>query len=190
MYATSVTLNWVPFTLGSGTGTAEGYVVQAATDTTFGFVQGSSTTADVTFSTLTITTGLNAGTTYFFRVGALNHDQVPSFTVEGGTRTLPGPAPINPQVLSVYVSSMVVTWTGVNPDSGYVLDASLAPDFSSIANSSITYSTSLTTMTGAPSLLSDTTYYLRVGSLWNGTTTYAAPLSTSTLTTNVTNAQF
>src|SRR5262249_46537727 len=106
-----------------------------------------------------------------------------SYAVVGGARTLPGPAPANVQITQVFVTSMTVTWTPVPSDSGYSLEAYTDAGFTSFAASSVTTSGTLGSLT-VTGLGADTTYYLRVGSLWNGTTNYApsVPASTSTLT--------
>src|ERR1019366_7157684 len=63
---TSITLNWQPFTYGSGANKAIGYLVQASTWSDFRSIDGSSVTYDVTFSTLTVQ-NLNISTPYYFR---------------------------------------------------------------------------------------------------------------------------
>jgi len=103
--------------------------------------------------------------------------------IGGSTRTLPGPAPTNPQITGLYHHherhlGSVVSY------SGYSLEASTANDFTGTLITSTTPNGSLTGLTfNANDLVANTTYYLRVGSLWNGTTAYAdtTPASTSTL---------
>ena len=63
-------MNWLEL------GSAEGYRLEAATDAGFTNVVGSSVTADVNLSTLTIVSGLGANSTYYFRVGGLNWNNV------------------------------------------------------------------------------------------------------------------
>ena len=62
-------------------------MVQASTDSAFSVVNASSSTAVVSLSTLTVT-GLSAGTTYYFRVGSLNWDNVAVFAASVTTQTL------------------------------------------------------------------------------------------------------
>ena len=83
----SITANWTALTGGSGAGTAEGYLLQASTDS-IGFypVAGSSATTLVSLSTLTVG-GLSSGTTYYLRVGALNWNNRPNFVTIGSTTT-------------------------------------------------------------------------------------------------------
>jgi hypothetical protein len=182
---TSVTLNWIPFAVGSGTNTAQSYLVQAATDTTFGTISGSSSTTDVTLSTLTVS-GLTTNTAYYFRVGGTNWNNVANFVLVGPVTTGAGPAPTNPLITAVYVSSLTVTWGSVTSFSGYSLEASTGawPNTFTGNVSSVTTNGSATTLTfNLGTLNPDTTYFIRVGSLWNGATTYSATQpSTSTLT--------
>src|SRR5262249_13484753 len=71
----------------------------------------------------------------------------------------------------------------VPSNNGYSLEAFTDPGLTSLWMSSVTLSGTLGTL-ALIGLNPDTTYYLRVGSLWNGTTNYAptVPASTSTLT--------
>src|SRR5262249_55168595 len=113
---TSVVVNWTPL------GSADGYRLEAATDAGFTNVIQSSVTTDVNFSTLTIQS-LNAYTTYYFRVGGINNNQVVNYTVMGATQTRAGSAPVA-SITNVYVSSMTLAWADVNDNNGYVLEAS------------------------------------------------------------------
>src|SRR5262249_2287737 len=82
-------------------------------------------------------------------------------------------------------TTMSVTWGSVSSYSGYTMQASTSSNFSGpIASSNTTIGT-LTGLTfNSGDLVSNTTYYVRVGSLWNGTTAYSptVPQSSSTLT--------
>src|SRR5205085_11316597 len=72
--------------------------------------------------------------------------------------------------------------------SGYSLEASTASNFTGTLISSVTPVGSLTSLTfNQAQLAPNTTYFVRVGSLWNGATTYAdtVPGSTSTLTSSL-----
>ncbi|MFC1679756.1 FG-GAP-like repeat-containing protein, partial [Elusimicrobiota bacterium] len=71
VFETSVTVNWVELPPSPQWESAEGYSLQASTAGDFSGDLFDSTTADVGQSTLTLT-GLNMGTTYYFRVGSLN----------------------------------------------------------------------------------------------------------------------
>ncbi|HAF95606.1 MAG TPA: hypothetical protein DCG50_06125, partial [Elusimicrobia bacterium] len=93
------------------------------------------------------------------------------------------PAPGSPAVSAVYSSSAAVTWTQVGSENGYVLQASTASNFTGTISSSQTTSGTSTGLTVfSPALTGNTTYTIRAGSLWNnGTTSYAAVLTTCTL---------
>src|SRR6185295_9172318 len=123
--------------------------------------------------------------------GALNWTSTPNYVViAGSTRTLPGPAPA-PTITSVYITTMRVTWPSVTSNTGYSLEASTDTNFTGAIISSVTSIGTLTGLTfNANSLAGNTTYYVRVGSLWSGTTNYSSTLSTSTLTSLLTAQQF
>ncbi|MFC1679225.1 FG-GAP-like repeat-containing protein, partial [Elusimicrobiota bacterium] len=183
VFKTSVTLNWEPLpTAPPQSGSAEGYRLDASTAPDFsGTVRSSVSVAGVEPSTLTVT-GLSGGVTYYFRVGSLNWASEPNFVFAGSTYTL-APAPIAPQIDEVFLSSITASWTGVDPDDGYVLEASTAPSFTGSADkSSSTTVTDLLTLT-VEGLGINTTYYLRAGAVWDGATSYAltTPISTATL---------
>src|SRR5207248_7403958 len=135
---TSIKANWLPFAVGSGTNTAEGYELDASTMSNFNPIAGSSITTDATVSTLTVNSGLLAGTTYYLRVGALNYNNVPNFVFIGSTETAGGAAPTNPIITAVYASSMTVTWGSVGSLTGYVLGAYSDPGYTSLVASSVT----------------------------------------------------
>ena len=71
----SVTVNWVALPASPSSSTAEGYELDASTDPAFGSIVASSVTTNVNLSTLTVS-GLTGATTYYFRVGSLNWDNV------------------------------------------------------------------------------------------------------------------
>lgn len=128
--------------------------------------------------------GLDADTTYYFVIESANKHIVRSErSVQASTCTLRPAAPVSPSVAAVYRSSITVTWGDVNPTVGYVLEASTAPDFTAPIYSSSTVSAGPFSLS-VQSLALNTTYYLRVGAVRGGTTSYAltTPISTSTLT--------
>ena len=143
-------------------------------------------------STLTVG-GLAAYTTYYFRVGGINYDNVVNYTVMTATQTTAGRAVGNPQITSVYITTMTATWTAApDPVTGYDVEASTASDFTGTLVATITTNTSALTLTfNNGQLLANTTYFARVGALYNGATTYlnTVPTSTSTLTSLIQAAQ-
>src|ERR1019366_543456 len=92
-----------------------------------------------------------------------------------------------------YVSSLTVNYGTISGNSGYVLTAYSDSGYVTPVKSSVTYSVSLSTLSfNVGDLQPNTTYWLRVGSLWSdGTTSYAdtVPPSTSTLTNPITGQQ-
>jgi len=190
----SVTVGWPAFTVGSGTDTAQGYELDVSTSQNFITLQGSSITYTAAVSTLTIA-GLQVATTYYVRAGAINWNNVVNYAAIGSTMTSSGPAPTNVQITAVYVSSITATWSAESGANGYSLEASTAawPN-SYVGNvSSVTFDASRSTLTfNLGQLAANTTYFVRVGSLWNGATSYPlTPLpSTSTLTTPITTEQY
>src|SRR5581483_4453006 len=143
----------------------------ASTRADFALLSGSSVTAEATQSTLTVS-GLTTAQAYYLRVSALNWNGVANFTTVGQATTGAGPAPVNPQIVAVFQTSMSVTW-GTVDSGGYSLEASTMSDFTGTLLSSVTADATRATLTLPASLTQDTTYYLRVGSLWSGTTSYA-----------------
>ncbi|PCI36618.1 MAG: hypothetical protein COB53_08925, partial [Elusimicrobia bacterium] len=180
--STSVTLTWLPLPASPQNVTAEGYRVEAATAANFTgtLLRSSSTFAGVQPSTLTLT-NMRGGTTYYFRIGSLNWTETPHYLTFLTTFTKT-PPPIAPTIDAVHQSSITVSWGGVDPLNGYVLEASTASDFSGTIKSSATSVTDLLTLT-VESLFFNTTYYVRAGSIWGAATFYAdaAPASTATL---------
>lgn len=176
-FVSSVTVNWV------GLASAAGYLLQASTSPTFTTIAGSSITANIAVTTLTITS-LAAHTTYYLRVGGLNVGGAANFSTLLPLQTLAGGPPLATTIQNVSSSTISLGWTGVSDITGYNIQASTASDFSGTLFSTVT--TSLVsvglTVGGTSPLAPNTTYYLRAGALYNGATTYATTLSTPTLT--------
>src|SRR5207302_3717580 len=88
---------------------------------------------------------------------------------------------------------ITATWTTVPNVTGYDVEASTMANFTGTIFSTATTNTSAITLTvsSAANLAPDTTYFVRIGALYNGATTYIAtvPSSTSTLASLVTNGQ-
>ena len=99
---------------------------------------------------------------------------------------------VGPTIPAVSSDTLTAAWTAPSPNSvtGFDVEASTASDISGSVVINSTTNTSATAFATA-ALSPDTTYYIRVGALYNGTTAYAntTPASTSTLTSPVTNAQ-
>ena len=140
-------------------------------------------------SSMTSFTGLEPNTTYFFRIQAINNNDIATaWTQIGSTITLSFP-PSNPTISEIYESSAIVSWSFVNA-AGYVLQAS-STDFS---GNGTTYSSSTSdaqaTSLSLTGLNANTTYYFEAGSYnWDGTLTNILFTSSSTLTTTISGAQ-
>ncbi|MBI3297828.1 MAG: fibronectin type III domain-containing protein [Elusimicrobia bacterium] len=157
-YPSSVTVSWTPVT-------AQGYEAQASTASDFtGTLHSSVTPAGGASALSLLSPALDLNTTYYIRVGGINHAGVRNFVAVPSTPTLSNP-PSAPALAAVYFTSVTVSWTpAAPPSSGYRLEASTASDFSGVTRSSVGASGGLSALTVA-NLDSDTTYYLRVGAL-------------------------
>src|SRR4029077_2551583 len=119
----SVTVGWPAFTVGSGTNTAQGYRLEAYSDSGYTALVGSSQTTVVTQSTLTIG-GLSAYTTYYLRAGADNWNGTTNYITIGSTLTNAGGAPTAVTLNAVYITSITINYGTVGGATGYELDAS------------------------------------------------------------------
>src|SRR3954465_5294582 len=105
--------------------------------------------------------------------------------------TIAGAAPV-PTISQVYITSITVQWPDVANNTGYVMEAYDDLGYTNLVTSSATANGNAVTLTvNATSLAANTTYWIKVGALYNGATSYAftTPASTSTLTSFIT-AQF
>ncbi|MFH2203825.1 MAG: fibronectin type III domain-containing protein, partial [Elusimicrobiota bacterium] len=169
--------------------TAEGYMLEAWTSPDFTGTRVSSQTAEISDSTLTaLSPALSPQSTYYFRVGSLNHNGVPNFTSLGATATWT--ADISPSTAAVYLASVTVGWNAVNAN-GYVLEAWTNADYSGSAVSSRTTMGAVAALTAlSPALANNTTYYFRAGALNRfGAVNFAALGPVSTLADPITNVQ-
>src|ERR1019366_8856828 len=189
VFSTSVTANWAAFGVGPGNNTSEGYELDAATDAGFASIVASSISTSVTPSTLTVI-GLTPYTTYYLRVGGINYNNVRNFTTIGSTQTLSGGAVTSPAITQVYVSSLTVTWTDpAQTTTGYDVEASTMNNFTGTIITTATTNITASTLTfNLGQLAANTTYFVRVGALYSGSTVYAntVPSSTSTLASLIT----
>ncbi len=184
VFGTSMTVNWTAFvSTGPGANTGEGYELDASTAADFtGQIYMSSNTTPTT-STQTVS-GLTPFTTYYLRAGAYNYNNIANFVSASSAATVsvpPGP----PRITAVYMSTIAVQWATVTPSSGYEVDASSTNfDGMGVIKSTVTTDGTRTTLVvdSMTSLSPNTTYFIRAGSLINGTTSYSTTKpSTSTL---------
>ena len=91
VYDTSVTVTWTPCPAAPQSSSCEGYEVDAATADLLGNSDfGGTLVSSITYnraSTTLVVTGLDPGTTFALRVGALNHAGVPDYAVAGASMT-------------------------------------------------------------------------------------------------------
>jgi len=161
--------------------TSEGYRLEGSS-TNFdgsGTLHLSSTT-DISVSTLTLI-NLDPYTTYFFRVGSLNWNDVPHYQVLDATSSL-SETVTSTQITNVYVSSASLSWSvPASGASGYRLEAATSSTFIGTIYSTATTNNAATTLT-VMSLLSNTTFYFRIASLnWNNMPNFLLSGSTKTL---------
>src|SRR5207253_9439536 len=99
----------------------------------------------------------------------------------------------SPAISAVYLSTITATWTTVPNVTGYDVEASTMANFTGVRSEERRAGKAASTLTGssAANLAPDTTYFVRIGALYNGATMNIAtvPSSTSTLASLVTNGQ-
>jgi YD repeat-containing protein len=136
------------------------------------------TDATVSATSQTVT-GLIAGTTYFFRVRAVNASGASSNSVTFALPTLPL-APVTLTTNSVSATSFVVTWSASTGAANYRLDVSSDASFSTgnvLTNATV--STTSQTVTG---LTAGSTYFLRVRAVnASGVSANSLPLTVTLL---------
>ncbi|PCI33788.1 MAG: hypothetical protein COB53_12010, partial [Elusimicrobia bacterium] len=193
VFVGSATLSWTPRPTSPLADTAEGYRLEASTASDFSGTIRSSATPLVSLASLNVS-NLDANSTYYFRVGSLNHSSVGNFLTGPSTSTLAlAPTSLPVTFLGVFQTSVTVAWAALldSPPAalkdsafGYTLEASTAADFTgSILFSSNTTDVSVSTLT-MPGLQIFTSYYFRVGSL-NSQNISNFTILGSTLTTGV-----
>jgi len=192
IYVSSITAQWVAFPNPPPiNATSEGYRLEASSTNFDGTgTITSSVTANVALSTLTVFS-LDPNTTYYFRVGSLNWNNVPNYTTLSATSTLAnGPTPLN--LTNIFVSSASFSWSApAGGAEGYRIEASSTNfDGTGTDRSSTTNSGAITSLS-VLNLLSNTTYTFRIGALnWNGTVNFGDSLSTATLANKATALSF
>ncbi|GAB4028454.1 MAG: hypothetical protein Fur0012_00840 [Elusimicrobiota bacterium] len=140
----------------------------------------SSTSLALETSSLTID-NLKGNTSYYLRLGTFNRSMTVNYSPILTTLTLTPPAVSSAYISTKTYNSVTVTYSTGNTD-GYVMEASLNEFFTSIAASSVTSISSISTLT-ISALSVNTSYYFRLGSLFQGSTVYNySPGSAYTLT--------
>lgn len=182
VFFSSLTARWHSFAIDPSSVSSRGYVLEASSTNFDGTVVAlSSLTTNVLVSTLTIDT-MEANTTYYLRVGALNWNGIPHYTALTTTTTLADP-PTAPTIVQSYSAGVLIGWnlpSGIT--NGFQLQAS-STNFNQtgIVYSSITANPSLNQLL-IWGLNANTTYYFKAGSLnHTNTPNFAATVATITL---------
>jgi hypothetical protein len=180
----SVTVAFIPNPESPQPFTCEGYRLEASTAP---FGSGGAVFSSVTYAyqeglrPLTVS-GLAGNTTYYLRLGTLNWEDTPNYTLLPSTKT-GFPGPLSGVTLdSVWSSSAALSYAPNAAAQQHVAEASVYRYFQAVAASSATANPAVTGLV-IQGLDENTTYYFRVGALYNGTTIYseAAPLFRQTL---------
>ncbi len=129
----------------------------------------SSTSLAIETSLLTVD-NLKGNTTYYLRLGTFNRSMTINYSPILKTTTLIPPAVSYAYISTKTFDSVTVNYLPGDTD-GYILEAALDEFFTSIYKSSSTTSSSLSTLTVSV-LSSNTSYYFRLGALFQGATVY------------------
>ncbi|MBI4352048.1 MAG: fibronectin type III domain-containing protein [Elusimicrobia bacterium] len=172
--AREITVSFVPFQNSPQAFATEGYRLEGSTAA---FGSGGAVFSSVTYTyqdqlrSLTLD-GLAPNTTYYLRLGTLNWERTPNFTVLPPAKTgFPGP-PGSAALDNIWSSSAAVSFTPGIAAEAHLAQASLYRFFTSIQASSVTLNPAAAGLAIA-GLDPNTTYYFRVGALYNGTTIYS-----------------
>ncbi|MFC1522876.1 fibronectin type III domain-containing protein, partial [Elusimicrobiota bacterium] len=177
VYATSMIVTWGA---NNNPATAEYYlhastssVFDGAGDLTYGWE------ADIVSTSVT---NLSVYTTYYFKVAARNSDFIETVYLNLGSTRTTNTDLQNINITDVFTSSITVSWDALAGPEKFILEASTTNfDGTDTVVSSETANISVTTVTVLnPALSPNTTYFLRVGTLWADTTYYSGTLSTCT----------
>ena len=139
-----------------------------------------------TYSTSISTTGLSPNTTYYFRIRAINHEEIPTVWVSTKTKVSLTSEPGSVSWGTITNTTMVLSWGASSPDNPpetiYIAQVSTVADFSS----GIIYSSQTTRGRGSAtisSLTPATTYYGRViARNWEGVDVFAYALPNARVT--------
>lgn len=174
-----VALTWVAPTNTGGSSITD-YIVQRSTDavnwTTF--ADGTSTTASATV------TGLTNGTTYYFRVAAVNANGTGTYT-SASAALVPAATPGAPTISTVTASSgqVVVSWSAPASNGGAAITDYVIQQSSNSGSTWTTFSDGTSTSTSATvtGLTNGTSYVFRVAATNAiGTGSYSSASSSST----------
>ena len=183
----TATLGWTALPASPASATADGYRLEASSTNFNSGVYLTTATYNILNSTLTLS-GLDANTTYYFRVAALNKNSDPHYSLGLSSITLS--VPLSPILLATIAAPFTLTVNlslplPASPQSssceGYLLEgSSLTFGSGGYIYSSASYS-NLTNSLTLDGLKSNTTYYLRIATLnWDKTPNFSALPEAST----------
>ncbi len=154
---TAITLNSFTANWGVASG-ATGYFLDVATDSSFTSPVSGATNRDVGSATSTGVSGLQDGTTYYYRVRSYNNGGTSASSVPKSTATLPV-APVSTDATAVVQAGFTANWNAVRGATSYSIDVATNVSFNPIlTNKTTTGATSV----AVASLTAGTTYYYRV----------------------------
>ncbi|MBS0632467.1 MAG: immunoglobulin domain-containing protein [Verrucomicrobia bacterium] len=167
------TANW------SAVSGATSYRLDVATDSGFASLVSGYSDLNVGNVTAQAVSGLNPGTTYYYRVRAVNSAAT---SASSGTTTVATSlaAPTAGAATGTTTSGFTANWSASTGATGYRLDVSTANDFSSFVSGYNDLDVGNGTSAAVTGLADHTTYYYRV----RATTTAATSASSSVITVN------
>ncbi|MGD9642434.1 MAG: hypothetical protein AB7V08_06795 [Elusimicrobiales bacterium] len=152
---------------------AEGYLLQGSTTNFSGGTVYSSATYEYSEEQRSLTlAGLAPNNTYYLRLGTLNWQLTPNFTVLPSTRTGFPENLTGVSLDNVWSSSAAISFTPGTAAEGHVAEASVHRFFSTVAVSSASPSGAISGLI-VQGLSPNTTYFFRAGALYNGATVYS-----------------
>lgn len=160
VYESSITLTW------GGTASDNGYLAQAGTDSGFTTIAQSSSTPDISLTTINVV-GLQANATYYLRVGSLYDDATNYMNTSPISTITVAALPTAGIFSSVTPSTLTFSWGASINAAGTQYRAELSSISAVGASTASTVTPSLNTVVGG--LTQDTTYWARVQALgWAG----------------------
>jgi hypothetical protein len=179
---TTFNANW------SAAASATGYRLDVATNSAFTggtFVPGYQDLAVANVTTFTINSSLSAGTTYFYRVRAVNTSGTSGSSGNGTVTTAP-PNPVASAATSITQTSFTANWAAATTATGYFVDVATDAGFTSLVSgySNLSVGNVLALVVNS-NLTAGTIYFYRVrASSANGTSGNSNAISATTIPPN------